>query len=160
MSHAAFQKCISPSCGATYGVDESRVACDQCGHLLDVAYDWDRLSPPEKLSEFEALWSRRNEPLDEYLQRVGRSDFLWGKDNAAYTLSLQGAFEDNGQWKTYPNTHYLSYITEQTGRGLFSSRYYPDFRMNPALLATSTYMGQKEFAQPPIPVDGFKSSDW
>ena len=63
MSHAAFQKCISPSCGATYGVDESRVACDQCGHLLDVAYDWDRLSPPEKLSEFEALWSRRNEPL-------------------------------------------------------------------------------------------------
>ena len=30
---------------ATYGVDEVRVAC-QCGNLLDVVYDWDRLRPP------------------------------------------------------------------------------------------------------------------
>ena len=41
--HSAFQQCISPACGATYAIDEIRVACDRCGNLLDVAYDWDRL---------------------------------------------------------------------------------------------------------------------
>ena len=35
-------------CGATYGIDEVRVACD-CGRLLDVVYDWDRLQPPTSL---------------------------------------------------------------------------------------------------------------
>jgi threonine synthase len=59
----AFQRCISPACGATYGVEESHVACPSCGGLLDVAYDWDRLGPPESLRYFEQKWSRRNEPL-------------------------------------------------------------------------------------------------
>jgi threonine synthase len=59
----AFQRCITPACGAQYGVDEARVACEQCGGLLDVAYDWDRAGPPSALREFEAKWSRRNEPL-------------------------------------------------------------------------------------------------
>ncbi len=58
----AFQRCVSPDCGTTYGVDEARVAC-QCGHLLDVAYEWDRLRPPSELKWFESKWSRRNEPL-------------------------------------------------------------------------------------------------
>ena len=35
-----FQRCISPRCGATYAIDEVRVACPRCGNLLDVAYDW------------------------------------------------------------------------------------------------------------------------
>ncbi len=39
-----------------------RVACD-CGHLLDVAYDWERLRPPTALKWFESKWSRRHEPL-------------------------------------------------------------------------------------------------
>jgi threonine synthase len=38
------------------------VACRQCGGLLDVRYDWDRLSVPKKLSEFEKKWARRSEP--------------------------------------------------------------------------------------------------
>lgn len=122
------------------------------GGFLDSLYNFD-------LDQW-GFERRENEPLDDYLKRVGRSDFLWGKDNAVYSLSLQGAFEDNGLWKTYPKTHYLSYLTEQTSRGLFSSRHYPDFRMNPALLASSTYIGQKEFVRLPIPAQGFKSSDW
>jgi threonine synthase len=59
----AYQKCLSPSCGATYDVGEVLTACTQCGSLLDVAYDWDRLPVPDALRWFEQKWSRRNEPL-------------------------------------------------------------------------------------------------
>jgi len=44
-------------------VDEARVACDVCGNLLDVVYDWDRLDVPETLRFFEQKWSRRWDPL-------------------------------------------------------------------------------------------------
>lgn len=58
----ALQKCIDPSCGATYSVGEVRVRCDACGSLLDVDYEWDKLPVPLSLREFEAKWSRRLEP--------------------------------------------------------------------------------------------------
>ncbi|MBX9788488.1 MAG: threonine synthase [Pirellulales bacterium] len=63
VTDAAFQRCISPVCGATYGVDEVLTACSQCGGLLDVAYDWDRTPPPASLREFEQKWTRRWDPL-------------------------------------------------------------------------------------------------
>jgi threonine synthase len=50
----AFQRCILPSCGAIYGIEDVRVACDRCGHLLDVAYDWQRAQTPNTLAEFDA----------------------------------------------------------------------------------------------------------
>lgn len=59
----AFQRCINPACGSTHGVDEVLTECPKCGGLLDVLYDWDRVRPPKSLAEFEALWSRRYEPL-------------------------------------------------------------------------------------------------
>ncbi len=59
---AAFQRCISPDCGATYGVDEARVACQRCGNLLDVEYDWNRLPVPRSLAEFERKWAGRDDP--------------------------------------------------------------------------------------------------
>ena len=61
-SDAVFQKCISPTCGATYGVEEVRIACQDCGDLLDVEYDWDRLQPPSKLNELECKWADRSDP--------------------------------------------------------------------------------------------------
>lgn len=64
MTESAFQRCISPACTATYSVAEVLTACRKCGSLLDVAYDWDRLSPPSALAGIEAKWSRRNEPLE------------------------------------------------------------------------------------------------
>ena len=63
MTDLAFQKCISPRCGATYGIDEVRVECSVCGNLLDVVYDWDRAKPPASLKWFEQKWTRRHEPL-------------------------------------------------------------------------------------------------
>ncbi len=59
---AAYQQCIRPSCGATFGVDEARFACPACGDLLDVVYDWDRLPVPARMADFAAKWSRRHEP--------------------------------------------------------------------------------------------------
>ncbi|MEZ6101861.1 MAG: threonine synthase [Pirellulaceae bacterium] len=63
MSETAFQRCISPACGATYGTDEILVACPQCGNLLDVSYEWDRINVPTKLADFESKWTRRFDPL-------------------------------------------------------------------------------------------------
>lgn len=58
-----YQKCISANCGATYGVEEVRVACQKCGDLLDVKYDWNRLHPPRTLPELQEKWSQRNNAL-------------------------------------------------------------------------------------------------
>ena len=39
---------IFPNLGMmTYAIDDARVACDACGGLLDVTYDWDRAKPPK-----------------------------------------------------------------------------------------------------------------
>jgi threonine synthase len=59
----AHQRCISPRCGATYSIDEVRVACAACGSLLDVVYDWDRAAVPSNLQWFESKWSQRHDPL-------------------------------------------------------------------------------------------------
>ncbi|MCP4423194.1 MAG: hypothetical protein GY803_01745 [Chloroflexi bacterium] len=100
------------------------------------------------------------ESFQEYLTRLGQSPFLFGKDNAAYSLTLQGAFEDNGLWKTYPDSYYFSYVTEQTFQGALSGRYYPDLMMNVAIRPLSSYIGGKVFTKPPIPVSNFSSSEW
>ncbi|OYP29795.1 threonine synthase [Rhodopirellula sp. MGV] len=59
----AFQRCINPDCGATYDPSQLHTSCPKCGNLLDVAYEWDRLEVPTKLSDFEARWSERTNPV-------------------------------------------------------------------------------------------------
>jgi threonine synthase len=59
----AYQRCLSPACGATYDIGEVLTACKHCGELLDVAYEWDRLVIPDSLQHFEQKWARRNDPL-------------------------------------------------------------------------------------------------
>jgi threonine synthase len=63
MTDAAFQRCIHPHCAATLPLDATDFQCPRCGGLLDVAYDWDRLRPPRSLTDFEAKWARRADPL-------------------------------------------------------------------------------------------------
>lgn len=58
----AYQHCINPNCGKTFGIEEIHHACPECGELLDVEYDWDRLQPPQSLQFFEAYWSERSNP--------------------------------------------------------------------------------------------------
>jgi threonine synthase len=59
---AAFQRCINPACAATCAVRDISFLCPRCGGLLDVAYDWNRLSPPKSLRAFEAKWAERHNP--------------------------------------------------------------------------------------------------
>ena len=59
MSDVAFQRCLSPDCGYTLGISEVATACPKCGALLDVDYDWDRLTLPKRLQDFESRWSQR-----------------------------------------------------------------------------------------------------
>src|SRR5207253_8649848 len=63
MTDAVFQRCINPVCAATCSVDETAFVCPRCGGLLDVTYDWNRLSPPKSLRAFEAKWADRAQPL-------------------------------------------------------------------------------------------------
>lgn len=63
LTENAYQKCIAPDCGATYAMDEVLVACGKCGEPLDVTYDWERCELPRTLRDFEAKWSRRDDPL-------------------------------------------------------------------------------------------------
>jgi threonine synthase len=64
MTDSVYQRCISPACAATYAVDEVLTACRSCGSLLDVQYDWSRLTPPQSLADLQAKWTRRFDPLD------------------------------------------------------------------------------------------------
>ena len=59
MTESAFQQCINPACSATYAVREVKVACDRCGSLLDIRYDWSRLPVPRSLSFFEHRWNTK-----------------------------------------------------------------------------------------------------
>lgn len=62
-SGPALQRCINPLCQATFDVSQVKTACDRCGDLLDVDYEWGQVPVPQRLSEFEKYWSRRYEPL-------------------------------------------------------------------------------------------------
>jgi threonine synthase len=59
-----FQRCIDPHCAATSAVDDTGFVCPQCGGLVDVAYDWNRLPVASSLRAFEAKWADRNHPLN------------------------------------------------------------------------------------------------
>jgi threonine synthase len=59
----ALQRCIRPDCGATYDTLNTKTSCDRCGDLLDVTYEWDKLPLPQRLSDFEQMWSRRYDRL-------------------------------------------------------------------------------------------------
>jgi threonine synthase len=43
-------------------VDQTLVACPNCGNLLDVQYEWDKLPVPARLADFERYWTQRNDP--------------------------------------------------------------------------------------------------
>jgi threonine synthase len=65
MEHA-YQQCIDPDCGATYGIDEVHLACSACAakgkqSLLDIKYNWQRPDVPKKLKAFEHRWNTKGE---------------------------------------------------------------------------------------------------
>lgn len=69
MNDAAFQQCINPDCASTYSVSEIHVSCPKCGSLLDIKYNWSKLSVPKSLSYFEHRWGTKG------AETTGRLDF-------------------------------------------------------------------------------------
>ncbi len=122
------------------------------GDFLETLYDFDL--------QHWGMARQRGEHVVDYLKRLGASPFFWGNDNAAYSLSLQGAYADNGIWPTFPGAYYFSYVTEQTTVGMLTGYYRPTPAMNLGMIPASTYIGQKVFYTPPIPTPGFSSADW
>ncbi len=60
----AFQRCIAPLCRSTFDVTDVLTSCPDCGNLLDIDYEWDKLPVPKSLRDFESRWSNRRNPLD------------------------------------------------------------------------------------------------
>ena len=58
----AFQRCISPACGKVYALDEIHLKCEDCGQLLDIAYEWDRIEVPQSLHAFDGLTGSVQDP--------------------------------------------------------------------------------------------------
>ncbi len=143
---------MRPESGATPILRMLEVFTAASGAFLDAIYNFDL--------DHWGFVRGLAETLPAYLARVGESDFLWGCDNAPYTLSLQGAYEDNAVWQTAAGTYYFAYVTAQTAAGWFTGYHYPSPFMNPAMLALSTYIGQKVFAAPPIPLPAFDAVAW
>jgi len=69
MTDTAFQQCMNPACGATYAIEQVHVACERCGSLLDVRYDWNKLPRLKSLRFFEHRWSTKGTAAE------GRADF-------------------------------------------------------------------------------------
>jgi threonine synthase len=63
-SDAAYQKCINPDCGAEFDCGQSFFKCPECGDLLDILYNWDKIEVPGKLSDFGKRWASRDSRLD------------------------------------------------------------------------------------------------
>ena len=81
-----------------------------------------------------------------------------GRDNGAYSLTIQALLEQNARCVTHEDTYYFSYVTDQTTSGYLSGHAYPKPDMNPFIVPTSLYMGRKDFARPFYL--GFRSKDW
>ena len=64
MADPIYQHCISPQCSAVQGIEDTSFLCPRCGGLVDVAYDWSKLTPPKSLRAFEAKWAERSNPLN------------------------------------------------------------------------------------------------
>jgi len=63
-TNTAFQKCINPDCGAEFDCGQTMFECPECGELLDICYNWDKIEVPDKMSDFAKRWGTRNNRLD------------------------------------------------------------------------------------------------
>jgi len=64
MTETAFQMCINPDCRSRFDRGQVLFKCPNCGELLDIQYNWDKIAVPDKLSSFAARWANRQNPLD------------------------------------------------------------------------------------------------
>ena len=109
MTEAAFQKCISPNCGAQFDCAQAMFKCPQCGELLDIRYDWDKIEVPGKLKEFGKRWASRDDRLD--FSGVWRFRELLNFCEDRYKVSI-----GEGQTILQPNDAVAEYVDMHAGR--------------------------------------------
>jgi threonine synthase len=59
-----YQKCINPDCDSEFDTGQSLFKCPECGDLLDIWYNWNKIPAPKKLNNFAERWGNRNQKLD------------------------------------------------------------------------------------------------
>ena len=64
ITDVSFQKCINPDCAAEFDCGQAMFKCPNCGELLDIQYNWDKIEVPRKLSDFGKRWATRDGRLD------------------------------------------------------------------------------------------------
>ncbi|NQT01548.1 MAG: threonine synthase, partial [Planctomycetes bacterium] len=109
MSSAAFQKCINLGCGAQFDCGQAMFKCPQCGELLDILYNWDKIEIPGKLSEFAKRWASRDNRLD--LSGVWRFRELLSFCEDKYKVTIS-----EGQTILQQNDTVAEYVDMKPGR--------------------------------------------
>jgi triacylglycerol esterase/lipase EstA (alpha/beta hydrolase family) len=120
------------------------------GDLFARVYDFDL--------DHWGIGSDGHSNLEAQLDSIAATPMFCGKDNAAYSLTIQGLLEQNAVCRTNPGTYYFSYATEQTFEGFLTGYHYPEPGMNPFAIPTALYIGQTRFERDFYP--GFRDSDW
>jgi triacylglycerol lipase len=134
-----------------YLVGAIELMASATGTLFDTIYDLD-------LDHWGLEARGGPEQVSSYLSRVARSPMFRGRDNCAYSVTLQGMREQNSMCRTHGGTFYFAFGTQQTFTGFLSGHHRPHPRMNPFIIPTGLYIGRKVFDQPPYP--GYVASDW
>ena len=101
---------------------------------------------------------RTDDDLSAYVARIADSPMFLGKDNGAYSLTVQSMLDQDARCHTHPGTYYFSYATCQTFRALLTDTSWPEPDMNPFLIPPSLYVGSARFDKPFY--QGFRASDW
>jgi triacylglycerol esterase/lipase EstA (alpha/beta hydrolase family) len=148
-------------CNQTTGLLDERAAANFLGHAIeqfvratggvfDRVYDF--------MLDQWGIPRQPDENLAGYVARIAASDMFVGRDNGAYSLTIQSLLTENARCATHPSTHYFAYTTCQTFKALLSPHYWPEPDMNPFMLPSSFYIGHTQFAMPFY--KGFRSRDW
>ena len=121
---------------------------------LESGYNWD-------LDQWEL--KRRNyilfgEPFWVFFWRILNHDFLYSEDNAAYSLSVHGTVKLNERLKTYKDTYYFSYVTQQTQKAEHHGYHVPHQNMLFLMKKFAWEMGR--FDKSLAGVEGFNPKDW
>jgi len=106
---ASYQKCINLDCGAEFDCGQAMFKCPNCGELLDIRYNWDKIEVPAKLSDFSRRWASRDNRLD--FSGVWRFRELIGFCDDKYKVTI-----GEGQTILQLNDAVAEYVDMQAGR--------------------------------------------
>lgn len=150
-----------------YGCDERTGLLDEDGAAAFIGYGIELFVRAtggvfDRFYDFQldqwGIPARRDENLAGYVARIADSPMFLGRDNGAYSLTIQSLHAYNIACRTHPNTYYFSYATCQTFQALLSDHAWPESDMNPFLIPASLYIGGARFAESFYPA--FHAEDW